>query len=70
MIDMKMAEQKYVHLGHLRAALAKSERAASSSIKEDASLAVLPYQIDARLSCSSGPPDPSTCNTKPVVPQL
>jgi hypothetical protein len=35
-INVKMAKQKYVRLGHLRAAFSKSESAASPGIKEDA----------------------------------
>src|SRR5262249_44156149 len=47
-IDMKMAEEKDVHLRHLRAALAKAQSTASSSIQNDTRLAVVPYQVAGR----------------------
>ena len=47
MIDMEMAEENHVHLGHLRSALPKAQSAASTSINDDTCGAMIPYEIAA-----------------------
>ena len=49
-IDMKMAEQKDVHLRHLRSTLPKPKSATASCVNDHTRLTVLPYQIAGRRS--------------------
>ena len=47
-IDVKVAEEEDVGLGHLRSTLAETERAASSGVEDDTGAAVVPDEITGR----------------------
>jgi hypothetical protein len=47
-IDMKMAEKKNVHLGHLRSTLPKAESTATSCVNDHTRTTMIPYQVTGR----------------------
>jgi hypothetical protein len=69
-IDMKMAEEKNIQLRHLRSALSKAQRAASSCIHHHACTPVLPDQITGRraLVLQLRPARPEHLHRQPFRP--
>jgi hypothetical protein len=51
-IDMKVAEEEDVGLGHLRSALSEAESAAAAGVEDDTGAAVIPDEIACRGALS------------------